>query len=113
MILAPDITLFQYFYRKVVKVDLQNPNTGLLQAIDQLTLKPLHFNGFFRFERANKKRHLVAKALLLEKTLAGDHSKKMLKSILHWHFGYICFHCAIPFRSDSKTGKYKISRRLP
>jgi len=37
--LVPDITLFEDFYRQVIQIDLQNPDTGLLKAIGQLTLE--------------------------------------------------------------------------
>ena len=111
--LLPDVTLFENFYRKVIQIDFQNPDTGLLKAINQLTLEPLHFDGLFRLVGADKERDLVAESLLIEKALARDHCKEMLKSVLYRHSGYICCHRFIPFTSDSNTGKCKISLRLP
>lgn len=49
---------------------IQNPNTSLPKAIDQLTLEPLHFNRLFRLEGADEKWNLVTETLLVEKTLA-------------------------------------------
>jgi len=62
--LLPDVTFFEDFDRKVIKVNLQNPNTGLLKTVDKQTLEPAHFDRLFRLERTDEERNLVAETLL-------------------------------------------------
>jgi hypothetical protein len=73
--LLPDTPVFKDLDGKIVEVYFQYPDTGLRELIDELPLKPLHLDGFFRFIWADKERNFVSEALLLEKPLSRDYGQ--------------------------------------
>jgi hypothetical protein len=59
----------------------------LAESIDELSPDPFHLDGLFRPEWADKEGNLIAETLHVEKALARDHGKEVLKPFLHWFSG--------------------------
>ena len=80
---VPEVSLFENLDAQVVQVDLQHRNAALGERLDQLALHARHFYALHRIVRAEKKRNLVPKPLLVQEPLARNHGEQVLETLLH------------------------------